>query len=96
MSVIWASHFSIACSPAPAEGPCVCCRDEWHLELRSCKGKLATTEQLVRAKETEVEDLRRAYEASDLAWAPVGTTRQALPAGCMSGNAGMPVGCQLI
>lgn len=34
-----------------------------------------------------MEDLRRAYEASYLSWAPAGTTSRALPAGCMVGNA---------
>ena len=41
----------------------------------------------MRAKETEVEDLRRAYEASYFSWAPAGTTSRVLPAGCMVGNA---------
>ena len=45
----------------------------------------------MRAKETEVEDLRRAYEVRDLAWAPADTRRPALQAGCMSGDTGMPV-----
>ncbi len=38
------------------------CRDDWHADLRSTRSKLAQAEQLARAKESEVEDLRKAYE----------------------------------
>lgn len=38
------------------------CRDDWHADLRSIKSKLAQAEQHARAKESEVEDLRKAYE----------------------------------
>lgn len=38
------------------------CRDDWHADLRSTRSKLGQAEQLARAKETEVEDLRKAYE----------------------------------
>ncbi|KAL3151587.1 Centrosomal protein 135kDa, isoform B [Trebouxia sp. C0009 RCD-2024] len=37
-------------------------RDDWHADLRSIKSKLAQAEQHARAKESEVEDLRKAYE----------------------------------
>lgn len=37
-------------------------RDDWHADLRSTQSKLAQAEHLVRAKESEVEDLRKAYE----------------------------------
>ena len=39
-------------------------RDDWHAELRSTRSKLAQAEQLARAKATEVEDLRKAYEVT--------------------------------
>ena len=42
----------------------VCCRDDWAAELRSTKSKLLQAEQLARAKETETEDLRKAYEVT--------------------------------
>lgn len=38
------------------------CRDDWHADLRATRSKLAQAEQLARAKESEVEDLRKAYE----------------------------------
>ena len=38
------------------------CRDDWHAELRSTRTKLAQAEQTARAKDIEVEDLRKAYE----------------------------------
>lgn len=38
------------------------CRDDWHADLRSTRSKLAQAEQLARAKKSEVEDLRKAYE----------------------------------
>lgn len=38
------------------------CRDDWHADLRSTRSKLAQAEQVARAKESEVEDLRKAYE----------------------------------
>lgn len=38
-------------------------RDSQGDELRRVSGRLASAEQLLRAKEMEVEDLRRAYES---------------------------------
>jgi hypothetical protein len=37
-------------------------RDSQADELQRLSGRLGSAEQLVRAKEAEVEDLRRAYE----------------------------------
>jgi hypothetical protein len=38
-------------------------RDQANAELRHISPRLVAAEQLVRAKEAEVEDLRRAYES---------------------------------
>lgn len=45
-------------------GTCILhgCRDDLHADLRSTRSKLAQAEQLARAKESEVEDLLKAYE----------------------------------
>ena len=37
-------------------------RADWHAELQNTRSKLAQAEQTARAKDTEVEDLRKAYE----------------------------------
>lgn len=47
-----------------------CCRDDWAAELRNTKTRLLQAEQLARGKESETEDLRKAYEVTALLAVP--------------------------
>jgi hypothetical protein len=42
--------------------------DTWRTELRAATERAETAEQLVRAREADVEDIRQAYEVLDTAY----------------------------